>query len=838
MAKAKKTGGGKGRSKNKPKDVNRYTHGGKKRVNNPPVGLVTPRTDPDLPSREYSYDPRRDPQLLWSGKRESFEFEVDTVSLHVHERIDPLTILEKAMKPKSHMQQTMFNYFEKPENNLPLRKAIDFYKHKWRWSNRLIAGDSLLVMNSLLEKEGMGEKIQMIYIDPPYGIKYGSNFQPFVNKRSVTDGKDDDLTQEPEMIKAFRDTWELEIHSYLTYLRDRLLLAKELLTESGSCIVQISIENIALVRLIMDEIFENKNFINMITVQKTTSSTSKTLDSVGDYLLWYAKDHTKLKYRDLYMKKDFPINDHNYRYLELEDGTRRSMTKEERDDIKLIPNNSKIFTYDNLTSASGDHNLKFEFDGQIFDSGNRSWTTSTEGLSALVAKNRIDRWGKGIGYIRYFNDFPYRSLNNIWTDSVSSFAKKIYVVQTIPKIIERIMLMTTDPDDIVFDPTCGSGTTAFVAEKWGRRWITCDTSRIAVILAKQRLMTSIFKYYELLSPDEGISSGFNYETVDHITMGSIVNDEPPKREIMYDRPYIDKTRVRISGPFTMESVPAPTVKSIDFLSNDSHKNTTQEDDISYQHQWRHELLKTGIRCKDNKNIEFIRMETHPTTKWLHADAKIKEENPRRAMVSFGPKYAPLEQRQVALAIEEAHKLVPMPKIIIFAAMQFDPEASKDIEELSWPEVTILKVDINKDLLTGDLKKKRSSNESFWLVGQPDVDLRKINGKYVIKVNGFDYYNAKKDKIESGGLSKIPMWMLDTDYDGRSIYPQQVFFPMDEKTGGWNRLAKTLQAQLDEKLIAKYQGIESIPFEAGSNKRAAIKVIDDRGIGSLKIISLE
>ena len=350
-------------------------------------------------------------------------------------------------------------------------------------------------------------------------------------------------------------------------------------------------------------------------------------------------------------------------------------------------------------------------------------------------------------------------------------------------------------------------------------------------------MTSYFDYYKLLQLNEGISSGFEYETVPHITLGSIANNEDPPIETLYDKPKISRKKNRISGPFTVEAAPAPTVKSIDELSKESKSN--QDLGLSLQQQWRDELLKTGIRGKSGQKIEFSRVATHPATRWLHADAETKEKNPKRVMISFGPEHAPLEQRQVELAIEEARAQAQKPTMIVFAAMQFDPEAAKDIDELNWPGIAVLKAEMNKDLLTEDLKKKRSSNESFWLMGQPDVDLEKIgDGKYVVRVNGFDYYNTATDEIESGGSSKIAMWMLDTDYDGRSVYPQQVFFPMEGKNGGWNRLAKTLRSQIDEELISKYGGITSIPFESGPNKRAAVKIVDDRGIESLKMVDLE
>ena len=444
-------------------------------------------------------------------------------------------------------------------------------------------------------------------------------------------------------------------------------------------------------------------------------------------------------------------------------------------------------------------------------------------------------------FVRFFDDFDFETIANVWNDTSSSFGSKVYVVQTTRKTIQRLMLMTTDPGDLVFDPTCGSGTTAVVAEQWGRRWITCDTSRIAIAIARQRLMTSKFDYYELKQKHEGLVGGFRYNVATHTTLRSIAHNELPIDELLYDNPFIDKTKTRISGPFTVEAVPSPIVKSLDYMSDDytsSNQTNLQDDNIFYQNQWRDELSKTGIRGKNKQKIEFSRVESHPATRWLHADAETKGNAQKRVMISFGPVHAPLEQRQVELAIEEAQKLVPKPSMIVFAAMQFDPEAAKDIDETDWPGITILKVEINKDLLTSDLKKKRTTNESFWMVGQPDVELKIVDGKYIVTVNGFDYYNTETEEIDSGGSSKIAMWMLDEDYDGRSIYPQQVFFPMAGKLEGWTKLSKALRTDIDKDLIVKYTGTESIPFESGSNKRAAIKIIDDRGIESIKIIDLE
>jgi len=401
--------------------------------------------------------------------------------------------------------------------------------------------------------------------------------------------------------------------------------------------------------------------------------------------------------------------------------------------------------------------------------------------------------------------------------------------------------MTTDPGDLVFDPTCGSGTTAYVAEQWGRRWITCDTSRVAITLAKQRLMTALFEYYQLAHKTEGVGSGFVYKTVPHITLKSIANNEPAAEEMLYDQPDKDTSKARVTGPFTVEAVPAQTAKPLNEIEEQpvSDESITRSGQTLRQSEWRDELFKTGIRGKAGQRINFSRVEPFGGTHWLHADAETKGDKSERVVISFGPEHQPLEQRQVALAIEEAQLLVPKPKIVVFAAFQFDPEAAKDIDETDWPGVTLLKAQMNADLLTDDLKKKRSSSESFWLIGQPDVKLEKIeDGKYQIEVLGFDYYNTRDGNIDSGGTENIAMWMLDTDYDGRSLYPRQVFFPMAGEREGWTRLAKNLKAEIDEELIEAYRGTMSLPFEQGENKRVAVKIIDDRGIESLKIMELD
>ena len=505
--------------------IESYDHRDKDRLNNPSVGLVTPETDRDAGRKTYAYDPHLDPQLQWAGKAEHTSFEVPTVSLHVHERIDPRTIIEATRKRNGDGAPMQGSLFELPEENPPVRSAIEFYRHRHNWTNRLAAGDSLLVMNSLLEKEGMAGKVQMVYIDPPYGIRYGSNFQPFIDKRDVKDGKDEDLTQEPETIKAFRDTWELGIHSYLSYLRDRLLLSRELLTDSGSVFVQISDENVHNVRSLMDEIFGVENFVSQITY-KVTSGFERSLGPrrIQDYIVWYSRVKEQCKFRRAYIEKKLEDVDTGlYRYVEI-DGVARIITMEERRNPKILPSRARIFMTLPLHTMGTSKREPRQFHGEMFTlPPNTQWRHTDDSFNGIVQAGRVMKEGSRIRSKLYLDDFSYEESNTVWIDTGPEMTKS-YVVQTAEKVISRCILMTTDPGDLVFDPTCGSGTTAYVAEQWGRRWITCDTSRVAVSLAKQRLMTALFDYYELAHPGEGVGSGFNYKTVPHITLGSIANN--------------------------------------------------------------------------------------------------------------------------------------------------------------------------------------------------------------------------------------------------------------------------------------------------------------------------
>lgn len=970
-------------AKDEPVQVLSYRHSDR-RVNNPEVGMVTPATDPEAGRQTWAYSPHLDPvlqfdpqrariealiddalasgeaeqmraaleelkrlqspYLQWAGKAEGTQFEVDTVSLHVHERIDPASILaavRKGMKdeskPKAPGQRLQYGLFDAPFENLPLRDAIDFYRHERGWANRLVAGDSLLVMNSLLQKENMAGRVQMIYIDPPYGVKYGSNFQPFISEREVEDRKDNDLTQEPEMIKAFRDTWELGIHSYLTYLRDRLLLAHKLLHESGSVFVQISDENHQLIRNLLDEVFGTKNFVLSIILKKKSVTTQT--DPVNDFIVWYARDKKHLKTIPIIENRRSPDEDSKFNMLVSPAGQYKRTVNLDEQDIESLLDNGWKWARGNYPIVSQhpheERSKNYRYRHRQKKCGiNKQWRFDLlEQMPRLERANRLfDGGGDSLGGVIFWDDWGAAYPSNIWSFHGEKYP--IYVVQTTTRAVERCLLMTTDPGDLVLDPTCGSGTTAYVAEKWGRRWITCDTSRVAVALAKQRLMTASYDYYELKYPQEGLKGGFIYKTVPHVTLKSIANNpdidsihdrlhpaitralallngtlktHPPRerfkvseggrkgqmldfakgdgfeewevpfdypddwpeaartpfdafhsarqamqrqmddsiaahaeQEVLYDQPAASKTRLRITGPFTVEAVPFPSVRSLDETTGTSPEadaSIARTGESGRQHQWRDELQKTGIRGKGGQMLRFTDLEALPSDqdiRNLHASGHL--DNGERVVVSFGPEYAALEQRQVENALAEAGRLFPLPKMIVFCAFAFDPEAAKDIDALRG--ITALKAQMNTDLLTEDLKKARASNQSFWLMGQPEVEVRqRPDGLYEVEVHGFDYFDTVKGELISGGKSKIALWALDTDYDERSLFPRQVFFPLAGKGEGWEKLRKTIRAELDESRLAQFHGTISLPFAAGDHRRIAVKIVDDRGIESLKVMML-
>ena len=748
------------------KAIAAYEHAERERANNPPVGLVTPETDPESPPGEYAFDPHLDPSLQWAGKAERTSFEVPTVSLHVHERLEPRTILE-AVRRGAGGEESQPSLFHADER--PIREAVEFYGHRDHWTNRLVAGDSLLVMQSLLAKDKLGGQVQMVYMDPPYGIRYGSNFQPFVGRPSATDGRGEDLTREPEQIRAFRDTWQLGIHSYLSYLRDRLLLARELLAESGSVFVQIGDENVHRAALVLDDIFGPENRVATITFATAGGSSTELLPEVGDYLLWYAKDKKAVKYRRPYeaLSRAETIALFNWdAMVEEPDGTCRKLTDLEAlaPDIHL-PDDVRVYRRLPVSSQGASVTGRSEdyvWNGRTIPCPkNRHWCVSKDGMDRLAVLGRLDASGDGgwLCWKWYEDEVPGRRVHNIWHRRMQAQRKR-FVVETAPSVIQRCLLMATDPGDLVFDPTCGSGTTAYTAEQWGRRWITCDTSRVALALARQRLVTSDFDYYRLARPEEGVSGGFVCRTVPKVSAASLAYDEPAQETVLHDQPEKESGKKRVAGPFTVEATPAPAVVP---LTDETDRVAPGEADASVARsgatsrrgQWLEELARAGIRGRGGQRLRFGRLEPLPGHAWIHADGETAARDarpqgdlrtdedtgllaaeptmtsftePRRVVVSFGPDFAPLDKKQVERALEEARRLVPRPKVLVFAAFAFDPEAAKDIDETRWAGVTLLKAEMNTDLQTEDLKKRQPNSESFWLVGQPDIAVERLTGQ--------------------------------------------------------------------------------------------------------------
>lgn len=832
----------------------------------------------------------KDPELWWMNKygadNTDDRLKVDIRSLYRHEHIAPEKLIQglysTTIERPDEEQLDMFadpnalfgNALEKDE----LEKVSEYYQHSDGWSNRLIQGDSLLVMSSLLEREGMAGQVQCIYIDPPYGIKYNSNWQMKLNDRNVKDGKDEHVSGEPEMIKAFRDTWELGIHSYLSYLRDRLLVARDLLTESGSCFVQIGEENVHLVRCLMDEVFGSENFASMVYYNTTSGFTTKTLSRTGDYIIWYAKEINAIKYRQLFGELELPVNDPNYRFVELADGTRRKMTSDERSNPSLLPKNSKIFRLGDPTSqGKSSEEEPFEFEGKIYLPGNRHWTQTVKGMERLAKKKLVVKNGNNLGVIRYFENYNLKQLSNNWIDTgTGGFNEsKEYVVQTNTKVLERIIQMTTDPGDLVLDPTCGSGTTAFVAEQWGRRWITIDTSRIALNIAKTRLMTATFPYYHLHSDvnvevthkdgkinkkvsekpyneQEGdIRQGFVYEEVPHITLKSLANDEPPATETLYDKPFEDKKKLRVSGPFTVETLQnfEPISPSeMGKLEKDNEENEAFEQRV-FEHL-RSAGVKNGAK---GETAKFIRVE-HIVSEAFHAegfyhDAEGKE---RKAYIYIGPKFGTVSKQAVNNAVKECRSRGDGDWLIILG-FSFESDIKSESVTTSLGSFEVTKARMHDDLMQDGLLKKDKKAGSFITIGEPDVRLNKTGKEYQVEIAGLDIYDPIKDIVKSRNVQDIAYWMVDTNYDGSNFIVRQVFFcgGKNDEFKKWQKgldsLAKqstkrkaeaTLKVEIDDEAFDRLYGHKSHPFEAEKGQKVAVRVISQFGEESMKVLDVK
>lgn len=809
------------------KKTESYVHKEKKRKNNPEVGLSG--YDKELPRKaKYDYDPHLDPQLIWTNKSEKTSFEVPIVSLLTQEKINPKQIINKYLKEIKY-QSTLDHFFDK---KIPLDKKIEFYQHDIDWTNRLILGDSLLVMNSLLNKEGMAGKIQMIYIDPPYGIGYNSNFQVEIGSKEVKDGQDNSLTREPEQIKAFRDTWELGIHSYLAYLRDRLLLCRSLLTESGSVFVQINDENLNYIIQIMQEIFGKENLVSIIPFKKTTGTSTKIIPNICDFLVWYAKDKNSMKYNQQFFKKSIDMDTLKiFNKIELEDGSRRSLTPEEKS-TGTTPKGARLYTTQPLSSQgfSKTRSVPYKFKGKIYHSSkNRHWSVSHEGILNLDKKNRIYQTENTLRFIYYYDDFPIDKLTNLWDDTYNE-ANPIYVVQTSEKIIQRCILMTTDVGDLIFDPTCGSGTSSFLAEKWGRRWITCDTSRIAINLAKQRLLTSFFDYYKL--KDQEIFD-FIYKKYPHISASTIAYDEEINYEIIYDDPEIDKSIIRVSGPFTYETISSSQMM-ISIEESLREDNEEVNDAKNFIQKVLFYLKHDGLSYPNNRKLHLRDIQSF-NKNFLHGRALTENGNEETVAISIGPEFGDVGLPQVEHAIYSA--LHEQFNWLICIGFSFNEAAQIKLthNKPDPKQLNCVMALINPDIEIEDLQKKPSGVQMFTVFGEPEIRLTTEDEKYQIELVAVDTYNPQTGEIESFTPERINVWFIDENFDEQTFLIHQMIFPNPNKQT--KRIKKKLENLTDSSKIEYIIGTKSMPFEAGSNKKAAIKIVDYRGNEILSVIDL-
>jgi adenine-specific DNA-methyltransferase len=841
-------------------------------------------TKSPLPPLRYPRNADLDPQLVWKGKDEQDgeDLIVDAPPIYIQEKIVPRAIIENLRKTAKagdvEPEVTMFEMFDE----LDELSQVEFYQHDESWKNRMILGDSLQVMGSLAEREALRGKVQMIYIDPPYGIKFGSNWQVRTNKRDVKDGKLEDAAREAEQIRAFRDTWKLGIHSYLSYLRDRLVVARDLLTDSGSVFVQIGDENVHLVRALLDEVFGSENFVVAIVAQKTTGAGSpgelKVLPGVADYILWYAKRNESLKYRQLWREKVAGAAGGSlYTQVEERDGARRPLSKEERRGGEL-PAGARIFGVDNLISSSGVDKTRYPVvvNNKEYRPNPGVWKTSEAGMKNLLAAGRVYAGsGKNLGYIRYLDDFPAFPFSNIWTDAVGQNqfgGDKIYVVQTANKLVERCMLMCTDPGDLVLDPTCGSGTTAFVAEQWGRRWITIDTSRVALALARQRIMGAKYPYYTLSDSDEGrkaeqlppattsgdIRRGFVYKRIQHVTLKSIANNPDIKEgmstaeidaaikrhadfELLYDQPLEDKSRVRVAGPFTVESLSPHRSVSFD-EADDLRPGAVDTDQQSFEQSILANLRAAGIQNgRKSERLEFASLDAYPGA-YVQAIGTQKSEAEQQVAIAVGPQYGTVSASFIKAAAKEAVEAgAPLVAVLGFA---FDPQLGVETDEEGFAvvagvrdlgRVKVLVVRMNVDLLMGEELKKTGSGNLFTVFGEPDLAVTRVGDQWQVSVRGVDVYDPTSGEVRSNSTSEIALWMLDTDYDGESFFVRHSYFLGDNNP--YKSLKAALKADIDAEAWETLYRPTSVPFDTPSTGKIAVKVINDYGDEVMKVLEI-
>ena len=885
-------------AKNKTKQVKSLTHEQKKRLNIPTLEMESllgkdeakpekirynrrnnPHKNPELYERNMDLDP----QLVWQGKDKEDEhpLDVNAVPIYVQEKIHPQAIIEELRRhaAKNKQENIIPNLFADYEGELDLEAKLEFYAHAMRWTNRMILGDSLLVMNSLANKEDLRSKVQCIYLDPPYGINFNSNWQP--STKGGGGNKKSDISREPEQIKAFRDTWKNGINSYLSYLRDRLTVARELLTETGSIFVQIGDENVHRMGAMMDEVFGAENRVTTITYSSTGGSSATSLPDVANYILWYAKDKQQVKYRQIYesLSRTEIIDYFGWgATVELPDGTQRKLTDEERfDPDKYLPKGTQIYRgipiHSQHWSTTG-RSEPYEYGGRIFHCGkNRQWSVSKEGMDRLAKLGRLD--GKqSLSWKIYEDEVAGRKINNLWARQMSPSDKR-YVVETAPITIQRCILMTTDPGDLVLDPTCGSGTTAYVAEQFGRRWITCDTSRVALTLARARLMGSLYPYYFLQDSQEGaekeaalrqhtlppashygndVSQGFVYRRVPYVSAATLAYDEQRDPVYLYDQPYEQGSVLRVTGPFTMESLSPhrilptdddPTI--LEELENEaiqqgrkppksSRPKSIEREETDFRDVVFEQLLIAGIKNGDkNARLTFDELTTASQGEYIHFEGKTQIGNTiKRVAICIGPEYGTVTKSLLLQATREAADFAYDQLIVLGFA--FEGYADEGIMNLG--TIPVQRAHMNNDLHMADRLKSNKNDNLFILFGEPDIELDDLkDGTIQVTIKGIDIFDPNTGNLKSSSADKdeIACWFIDTDYNGEAFFVRHAYF-LGAKDP-YKKLKTVLKSEINQEAWNELHTNISRPFPKPTTNKIAVKAINHFGEEVLKVFKV-
>ena len=920
------------------KQVETLTHDEAKRPNIPTAEFQSVMSKDDQTPIQVAYERRNrdlDPQLVWRGKDEQdwSDLVVNAPPLFIQEKVHPKVLIDDLLR-RTHKQEQakeediepmLFADHYADFNGLPDDDArTEFYQHDTNWTNRMILGDSLQVMASLAEREGLRGKVQCIYIDPPYGIKFNSNFQWSTTSRDVKDGKAEHITRDAEQVKAFRDTWRDGIHSYLTYLRDRLTVSRDLLTESGSVFVQIGDENVHRVRAILDEVFGADNFIREIYAQKTGGLSQSFLPRTCDIILWYAKGRQAAmsKFRRLYLERNADPSE--YQYLSTADLVTRSISKNEKSSRNPLPDGARVFSTTSLESANP--YSPFSFNSKRY---NQRWKTSNpDGLNRLAKSSRISNAGKTLRYVRYHDDYPVKELQDVWSDTMGE-RDMVYVVQTNEKLAQRCLLMTTDPGDLVLDPTCGSGTMASVSEQWGRRWITIDTSRVALALARARIMGTRYSYYLLADSRDGqlkeaevagitasssathgdVRHGFVYERVPHITLKSIANNteidviwdkfqetleslreqlnkavnqkweewEIPREtedkwsdsskklhtqwweqriarqkeidasiaakadyEYLYDKPYEDKKKVRVAGPFTVESLsPHRTlgVDEDDELIDPAKQSHRTDSEVDFGQMILENLKTSGVQQAHKEGrIKFSSLTPWPG-RYICAEGRYMEGDDetgteKRAGLFIGPEFGTVSRQDLVTAAREAGDADF--DVLIACAFNYEAHAT-EFNKLG--RIPVLKARINADLHMADDLKNTGKGNLFVIFGEPDIDILDTeDGKIQVKINGVDVFHPQTGEVRSDSTDGIACWFIDTEYNEESFFVRHAYFL--GANDPYKSLKTTLKSEINADAWATLNSDLSRPFSKPENGRIAVKVINHLGDEVMKVFRVE